>query len=125
MTDFQTVRIEMSKLSLDVERHVEGHRYHGPFSSTGTLAGQATLTFPSKVLRAVTAVSSFHYETKDDHHIDKLKLETSASLLRADRGEILVGVEGAFKDSTPDDDFRGKPFVMSATVLCIVERDEQ
>jgi len=123
MIDFQTVSVNLSRQSLDVERRLGGGSFQGNFNSTGTMAGTGRVTFPSRVNRVEAAIKSFHFETKNDHHLEKLKLEPLPTIHNAARTEVSVYVEAAFKDDSPNDDFLNQPFIMTATILVIVDRD--
>ena len=122
MIDFRTVTVEMNTRELaNIERHVDGHHVSGAFKNTGVMAGNAELRFDSNVRRAEAAIKTFHFETKNDHHIKKIKLEPNLRVLSG--GRVSIGVEGVFMDNSPNDDFVNKPFIMSATLLVIVDRD--
>ena len=122
MIDFQTVTVNLTRQQLDVERRLGGGSFQGNFKSTGTMAGSRSATFTSRVNRVESAIKSFHFETKNDHHLEKLKLEPFVSFDDAARRVLNVRVEAAFKDDSPNDDFLNTPFIMTATILLIVDR---
>ncbi|MDN3644611.1 hypothetical protein QWY75_00160 [Pontixanthobacter aestiaquae] len=123
MLDFRTVNLQLEVASTDTERRLEGGRFNGNFRSTGTLTGRTQVTFPSGVSRHEAAISAFHFETKNDHHLEKLKIEPFISVEDASRRTLNVTVEAAFKDDSPGDDFQNTPFIMSTKILLLVDRE--
>lgn len=120
MIDFKSVLVELNNIrAQDIsERLLAGHRNNVPFKQSGALSGAAAIQFTRGVIRAEAAIKSFHFETEGDHNMKKIKLEPRVTV---NGSTVNVFVEGVFMDSSPDDDFFNKRFIMSAEILVIAE----
>lgn len=122
MIDFKTINIEVNNRELtNIERNIEGYDAERTFHNAGVLSGRGEVSFDTNIKKASTAIKSFHFETKDDHNLKKLKLELREVI--KDNNKIIIDVEGVFMDNSPEDDYVNKPFIISASVLVIVDRE--
>lgn len=99
MLDLRTANIALARAPQDAELQPDGRWYSG---SHWNFQGGASFTFPRPVRIAHCALQGFRFETKDDHHIKKLEIETNQR--RVDPRTIAVGVEAHFGDASPQDD---------------------
>jgi hypothetical protein len=126
MIDFKTVTVEINGyLQTNLERTIGGVSDDPiPFAQAGTLIGQSVVNFDSNVNKFEVAIQSFHFETKNDHNIAKLKLEPQIiNRSSVPSRSLEVRVLASFRDNSPEDDFEQDKYIMTATLLVIVDRD--
>ncbi len=127
MIDFRSINIEINRLltSATARTIEDGERDSVPFNESGNLFGRQIVRFDSRVNRFEVAIKSFHFETKNDHHISKLKLEPNMYRIAEDPTRVFnIDVRSAFSDDSPEDDFDiSRAYIMSVSLLIIVDRD--
>jgi hypothetical protein len=116
MLELRTANVNLVRAPSDVEQLVPG----GPSlaGSHFNFQGTASFTFDRPVRIAHSALQGFRFETKDDHHIKKIKIETNQR--RVNPRTIAVGVEAHFGDASPEDD---RYQFMTVQVLLIADTE--
>lgn len=115
MIDFKSITIEITGyLDTNLERTIDGFPDEPiPFSKSGTLFGEGVVNFDSIINKYEVAIQSFHFETKNDHNIAKLKLEPQVfSRTREPSRSLDVRVLASFRDNSPVDDFERDKYIM-------------
>lgn len=100
MLEFKTVRVDLRRSPIDVEEVLPGRSEAG---SHWNFQGSATATFSGPVRTVNCAVQSFTFQTREDHHIKKIKLEVGSNP-RISGNQVTTGIEAHFGDVSPHDD---------------------
>ena len=101
MLQFRVVDLPLRFLPIDGERLPDGTFRAGPHHNFG---GFLEITFDRRVVNVNCAIRGYRFETRDDHNVKKLKIESGITPRGTDGRRFSVSANAHFGDASPGDD---------------------